>query len=189
MFGRARNIFPHSPSSIWSGYDCHSPVRSFAHSELTQHLFSCLFNPIYASAWLRWKGGKWWKLSCLFTWNSFHSSAKRVQAPNDTNSEMKAANLTVRHWIVVSGCSLPTGVSQLEEPMCEKLLGFLSRWGWGEKKHLIYELLLPLWIIKGHFVNSVDVSLLIWCSFSMICAQTNSILHLSPILGDNSCLW
>ena len=125
---------PHSPSSIWSGCDCHSPVRSFAHSELTQHLFSCLFNPIYASAWLRWKGGKWWKLSCLFTWNSFHSCAKRVQAPNDTNSEMKAANLTVRHWIVVSGCSLPAGVSQLEEPMCEKLLGFLSRWGWGGKK-------------------------------------------------------
>lgn len=104
MFGGAPNVFPTpSPSSIWSRYDCHSPARA------AQHLFSCLFNPIYERAWLRWKGGEWWKLSCLFTSSSFHSSAKRVQAPNDTNSEMKAANLTVSGtelWCLAARCLL-----------------------------------------------------------------------------------
>lgn len=47
--------------------------------------------------------------SCLFTSSSFHSSAKRVQAPNDTNSEMKAANLTVSGtelWCLAARCLL-----------------------------------------------------------------------------------
>lgn len=36
----------------------------------------------------------------------FHSSAKGVQAPNDTNSEMKAANLTVgtELWFLTAYC-------------------------------------------------------------------------------------
>lgn len=36
----------------------------------------------------------------------FHSSAKGVQAPNDTNSEMKAANLTVgtELWFLTAHC-------------------------------------------------------------------------------------
>lgn len=103
LFGRAPRIFSHSLRSIWSWYYCRSPVRG------TQHLLSCLFNPIYARAWLRWKGGKWWKLSCLFTSNFFHSSGKRVQAPYDINSEMKAANLTVSGtelWCLPAHCLL-----------------------------------------------------------------------------------
>lgn len=106
MFGGASNIFPHSLSSIRSWYDYHSPARYVRTLRATQHA-SCLFNPIYARAWLRWKGGKWWKLSCLFTPDSFHSSAKRVQAPNDTNGEMKSANLTVSGtelWCLAAHC-------------------------------------------------------------------------------------
>lgn len=77
-----------------------------SHSE-TSHLLSYLLNAICARAWLRWKGGEWWKLSCLSTPNSFHSSARCVQAPNDTNSEMKAANLTVSGtelWCLAANC-------------------------------------------------------------------------------------
>lgn len=142
-------------SSIRSWYDCHSPVRA------TQHLFSCLFHPIYARAWLRWKGGKWWKLSCLFTSDSFHSSAKRVQAPNDTNSEMKAANLTVSGtelWCLAAHCLL--GFTVRGTNVFITPLSFLSRWG--RIMHLIYDLLSPIWRIKTHFVNSVDVTLAVW---------------------------
>lgn len=64
----------------------------------------------------------------------FHSSAKGVQAPNDTNSEMKAANLTVgtELWFLTAHClrrfhsgrnrlALYTGgvkENQIEEKMC-----------------------------------------------------------------------
>lgn len=165
LFGGAPNIFPHSPSSIWSCYDCHSPVRA------AQHLFSCLFNPMQELESDE-KVGNDESCHVYLLQIPFHSSAKGTQAPNDTNSEMKAANLTVSGTELWCLTALPAEVSQLEEQ-----ISFLSRWGKGE----------PIWRIKGiicHFCWCKPV----WRSYSIICEQTNSILHLSLILRDNRCL-
>lgn len=78
MFREEHLIFSHNPPELNQILIWLSLHRwgALAQPRATQHPSSCLFNPIYARARLRWKGGKWWKLSCLFTSDSFHSSAR-----------------------------------------------------------------------------------------------------------------